>query len=87
MAIVRMSIWASIRRNDGSANRSGEQYKSRKRPATSSCSISLASSGDSELFRAAAAMPLARSASTWSFISEMSGETTTVTASLTTAGA
>ena len=41
----------------------------------------------SELLKSAAGTPLPTSVSTWSFISEMSGETTTAMPECTTAGA
>ena len=56
--------------------RSGVTYSSRQRPASRSAYTRRRSSGVIEAFRAPAVTPLATRPSTWSFISEMRGDTT-----------
>ena len=67
---------ANRSKNPSLTTRSGDTYSRRNSPAWNSASTRRASAGSSEELYAAAATPLARSASTWSFINEMSGDTT-----------
>ena len=73
-------------RNDGDLNRSGATYTSRYSPRRSAACRSCRSPSLNELLTKVAAMPRARSASTWSFISARSGETTMVVPSRSRAG-
>ena len=66
--------------------RSGEIYRIFSRPDFACARILKFSSSLLLLLRAAAAMPLAFKASTWSFIKEISGDTTTVVPSRIKAG-
>ena len=77
---------ASRARKSGSTRRSGATNRSRVRPFSRSASRRLASASSSDELSAVAATPAACSWSTWSFISAMSGETTTVRPSRTSAG-
>ena len=61
----------------GCTNRSGATYNSRNRPARISSATRRFSLGDWELLMHSAETPLVLRASTWSFIREISGETTT----------
>ena len=74
------------RRNPSTASRSGAMYRILTSPwRTSPCTPSTSRTG-SVLLMNRAAMPLAFSPSTWSFISAMSGEITSVTPSIASAG-
>src|SRR6185436_11495068 len=68
---IRRSVWLP-----SPAIRSGDTYRSRQRPSRTLASTSSRSCGRSVLFRYDAATPSTRRPSTWSFISEMSGDTT-----------
>src|SRR5438445_10736390 len=59
--------------------RSGETYSRRQRSARTLANTSSRWCGSSVLFRYDAATPSTRRPSTWSFISEISGETTSAT--------
>ena len=73
-------------RKDGDLKRSGATYTSRYSPRRKADCRSCRSLSGSELFTNVAAMARARNASTWSFISATSGETTTVVPSSSSAG-
>ena len=66
--------------------RSGVTYKRSSLPATAASSARLRVAAGIEEFTAAARMPLAFSASTWSFIRAISGLTTSTSPSSATAG-
>ena len=68
------------------SNRSGATYSSFRSPRTARAIRSEICADDSVLLTKAAVMPRATSASTWSFISEMSGDTTTVSPGSSSAG-
>ena len=71
----------------GETRRSGDMYNRRNWPNSTCCAIRRFSSIVSVLFTAAAGMPQVVSASTWSFMSANSGETTTASPSRHKAGA
>ena len=74
------------RRNPSTANRSGAMYRIFTSPRrTSACTRSTSRTG-SVLLMNRAATPFAFSPSTWSFISAISGEITSVTPSIASAG-
>ena len=80
----RLSSWrscseSSIARKRGVRMRSGAAYSSTSRPERSSRSMAEASWLSSVLFRKLACTPSSSSALTWSCISAISGDTTTVT--------
>ena len=69
------------------SSRSGAKYNSRKRPLRTSAVTCRRWAADSVLLANAAGTPQFRNASTWSFISEISGETTTANPGKHIAGA
>ena len=72
--------------NRSCTSRSGAQYKSLSRPSRTSSAITRFSEGVNVELMQAAGMPFCDNASTWSFISEMSGDTTTAIPSRAMAG-
>ena len=86
MANSAGSALASVAAKLPARKRSGATYNRRSSPRTAARSRSARSSGPIELLMYAAATPRAVSASTWSFMSEMSGETTTTSFCSATAG-
>jgi len=78
---------AIARPNAADPNRSGATYSSRRAPARAASSASRASSSDRPECSAAAGIPARRSPASWSVISAMSGDTTTVSPRRTAAGA
>ncbi len=87
IAKVRTPICFTRLRNPAVAMRSGEANTSRDSPAHAARSASRSSSGDIALLSCTAEIPLARKPSTWSFMSEINGEMTTVVSPRKTAGA
>ena len=65
---------------------SGAAYTSSKSPARSCAARRARSSGSTEEFRNVARIPTSPMASTWSFMSEISGDTTSVTPPIRRAG-
>ena len=76
----------NARENDCALNLSGATYASFSSPRSRAASTSHCCSQVCELFIIAAGMLRAASASTWSFISAISGETTSVMPSSSIAG-
>ena len=76
----------SARVNDLALNRSGAMYASFSLPAARASNASDCLAQDCELFIMSAGIPRALRASTWSFISAMSGDITMVTPSSSMAG-
>ena len=72
--------------NPGTVRRSGATYRILIRPMSAAVWILPISDDGRLLFTNAAGMPFARRASTWSFMSAMSGETTSVSPSRHRAG-
>ncbi len=85
---ARSETWSSARRrwNPSASKRSGATYRRRTSPRPAASSRAAISAEPSVEFTKVAGTPAASSASTWSFISEMSGETTRVTPGRSMAG-
>ena len=86
MAISDSGRCGSVWKNEGPSTVSGETYSSFRLPSASCRFTARSSSGERLLFRYAAAMPLACNACTWSFISAIRGEITSVRPSSANAG-
>ena len=85
-ATTGMVSAAASARKPGLASRSGAMYSSLYAPPRAFAMTSAISAVSSELFRQAAGTPACSSAATWSFISEISGEMTSVTPGRSSAG-
>ena len=87
MAIVWISSRPKKMRKSGTASRSGDTNSRRYLPCCKSCMTASRSETDWELSSWMAGTPASLSPSTWSFMSEISGEITTVVPPRSTAGA
>ena len=86
MAIRPTRTDSRNRRNSGVVTRSGAAYRTLSLPASAARCTRPIPSKSIVLLMKAAGTPLPRSASTWSFISAMSGDTTSVSPSIAIAG-